>query len=249
MQRIQQLHATYEWHLGIGVSLPMLVPPLKRVEVFAADFEVSPSPVRPAPWEEQDGWTLESVTDWLVRLVQSDISFIAGINHRLSFPTAFCNDRNLHSWVDVLEASLTDASPCRSFRGFPDNRRQTEQWGNSLTCMFTKRIDNLYADARLFDLKWLKLLRDQTFGKLHIWPFDGWTPSPGQSVLVECYAPCNGIAFPDCYERAGEQNAYMMTKWLARLDGKNMMADYLCPHLPENVCKDAGMEGWILGVT
>lgn len=249
MLRIQQTKMTFDWHFGIAVSLPMLVPPLKRVEVFATDCEVSPSPVRATPWDEHNGWTLEGITDWLVRLVDSEISFIAGINHRLSFPSPFCEDRNLLTWLDVLAASLTDNSPCRSFSGFPDNRRQTERWGTSLTSMFNLRTESLYADARLFNLSWLKSLRDRTHEKLHIWPFDGWSPNPGQSVLVECYAPCNGIAFPDYYKREGEQNAYIMAKWLARVDLHRVMKDFLCPKLPDQVRQDAAREGWILGVT
>ena len=36
-------------------------------------------------------------------------------------------------------------------------------------------------------LPWLRYLRQRLVGRVHFWPFDGWTPPPGRSVIAEVY--------------------------------------------------------------
>ena len=36
-------------------------------------------------------------------------------------------------------------------------------------------------------LPWLLSLRNQCGSKLHFWPFDGWKPPHGRSVIAEVY--------------------------------------------------------------
>lgn len=36
-------------------------------------------------------------------------------------------------------------------------------------------------------LPWLRYLRQRLGARVHFWPFDGWTPPPGRSVIAEVY--------------------------------------------------------------
>lgn len=97
-------------------------------------------------------------------------------------------------------------------------------------------------------IPWLKWLRDQGNDRLHFWPFDGWEPAAGKSVIAEVYPSI----FRKRYERGGrtadEQDAYATARWMADMAARGALADFFSPPLIDTERAVASREGWILGV-
>ena len=59
----------------------------------------------------------------------------------------------------------------------------------------------------------LKRLRDEAGGRIHFWPFDGWVPALGKSVVAEVYPSIFRNRYPTEGRTADEQDAYAVACW------------------------------------
>jgi hypothetical protein len=97
-------------------------------------------------------------------------------------------------------------------------------------------------------IPWLKWLRDQAGDRLHFWPFDGWTPAPGKSVIVEVYPSLFRKRYPQEARTADQQDAYATARWLTNMATQGALAGYFAPPLTVAERAVADLEGWIFGV-
>lgn len=97
-------------------------------------------------------------------------------------------------------------------------------------------------------IPWLRHLR-QRRPHLHFWPFDGWDPAPGASVITEVYPkPWSGLY--DSGDRTPDQHgAFAVASWMRDASRRGIVGDCLKAPMPESVAATAQVEGWILGTT
>jgi hypothetical protein len=97
-------------------------------------------------------------------------------------------------------------------------------------------------------IPWLRHIRQQSTGRVHFWPFDGWHIPDGRSVVAEVYPALWNRSFPTEGRDTHQQDAYSIAAWMRRADGDGTLSDVFHPQLEEDQQQTADIEGWILGV-
>lgn len=97
-------------------------------------------------------------------------------------------------------------------------------------------------------IPWLKWLRDELGGAVHVWPFDGWAPPPGKAIIAEVYPSIFRKRYPREGRSGDEQDAYATARWMADMAARNALGDCFDPPLSPAERAIAEREGWILGV-
>jgi len=96
-------------------------------------------------------------------------------------------------------------------------------------------------------IPWLLYLRRQLQNKVHFWPFDGWLPPAGRSVITEIYPSLWSRLFPKGTLNSHQQDAFASVAWMQQQDSQNWLSQCFNIELPAAVRKTAQIEGWILG--
>ena len=97
-------------------------------------------------------------------------------------------------------------------------------------------------------LPWLHFLRSRVTAPLHFWPYEGWQPSMGHSLLTEIYPSLWSKLYPHQNRTPDQHDAYVASRWLQETDQKGELPPYLHPELTLEEEQIARFEGWILGV-
>ncbi len=97
-------------------------------------------------------------------------------------------------------------------------------------------------------LPWLRRIRQQTEGQVYFWPFDGWAPRAGCSVVAEVYPALWNRSFPSEGRTSDQHDAWSVAEWLRRADVDGGLAKFLNPNLSAEDLEVAEVEGWILGL-
>ena len=256
--------AKFDLYVGIdysGAGTPQSE--LEEIQIFQVQHGQEPQKVtRPGP---QPGdvlsWSRESVAEWVIALATSGGLFILGIDHALSFPQQYFERFGLLDWELFLQdfshhwpthqpgATVQGLREGNERVGDPSWLRLTEIWSRSAKSVFRFGIPGQVAPATHAGIPWIEHIRAESNRTVHFWPFDGWVPPNGASVILEAYpALVNGR-----YETAGrtqhEHDAYSVAKWLKRLDHLGALGCFFDPPLLGRERRRAGREGWILGVT
>lgn len=196
---------------------------------------------------------------------------MVGIDHCFSFPWSYFQRYGLNSWPAFLDdfsqhwptredhVHVDDVRDGRMVRecGVPkpgqriggnQEFRIAERWTSSAKSVFQFDVQGSVAKSSHAGIPWLKWLRDQAADRIHFWPFDGWTPEIGKSVILEAYPSM----FRRRYQRDGrtvdEQDAYATSRWMADMDARGALADFFLPPLSDTERSIARCEGWIFGV-
>lgn len=157
-----------------------------------------------------------------------------------------------HVYVDfVRDGNLYrsgDAPPPGTRTGNSDDFRLTERWTSSAKSVFLFDVQGSVAKSTHAGIPWVRWLRDEAGGQLHVWPFDGWAVPADKPVLVEVYPS----VFRNRYEREGrtadQQDAYATARWMCEMQGRGALLDCFGPPLTLAERAVAGLEGWIFGV-
>lgn len=248
---------------------------LKGLQVYAAQAVAQEPEVWRCPKLSNNGqtvnWTRREVAERLLQEANNGTRFLAGIDHGFSMPMGYFARYGLESWPQFLDDFVLhwpthgdhvyvdfvrdgnlfrsgDAPPPGSRTGTADEFRLTERWTSSAKSVFLFDVQGSVAKSTLAGIPWLKWLRDQAGDRLHFWPFDGWAPAPGKSVIVEVYPSI----FRNRYSRDGrtadQQDAYATAKWMANMATQGALAGYFAPPLSVAERAVAELEGWIFGV-
>lgn len=132
--------------------------------------------------------------------------------------------------------------------GANNDFRLCERWTSSAKSVFLFDVQGAVAKSSHAGIPWLKHLRDEAGDKIHFWPFDGWVPALGKSVVVEIYPSMFRKRFADEGRSADEQDAYAVARWMAQMNQRGVLGGYFAPPLSEAERVLAAREGWILGV-
>ena len=236
------------------------------IQVYRGSGGRSVRIVRPAASsaKQHRNWCRREVAEWLIRTIRQQ-RIVAGIDHGFSFPASYFRKYSLTCWHSFLDDfchhwptdrdDATVDSIRKAYAGPPDRMggsreyRLTEQWTSSAKSVFLFDVQGSVAKSTFAGLPWLKQIRDQVGELVHFWPFDGWQPPEGKSVLAEVYPSVFRRRYPPRDRTVDQQDAFGVASWLADCDQRNLLDRYFEVPLTESERKLADLEGWILGVT
>ncbi len=247
---------------------------LKGLRVYLADGTVGPGENGPVtevlpPGGTSRYWSRRGVATWLVEQLElarsTQCPVIIGIDHGFSFPRqyfethglapdwpAFLDDFQHHWPTDELETSVDsirrDArSPGAARMGSSRWRRICEQRVGAKS-VFHFDVPGSVAKSTHAGLPWLRQLRRQSGGQIHCWPFDGWKPEVGRSLVAEIYPSLWSRDHALAGRTPDQHDAWVVATWLQQADLTGELRGCLQPALGEEERQIASYEGWILGV-
>jgi hypothetical protein len=204
-------------------------------------------------------WTRRGVADWLQARLAEDTPTLVGIDHGFSFPLAYFERHQLpldwpaflkdfhHHWPTDA-ASVESLRPHATRTGNSRWRRLCEIRSGSAKSVFHFDVPGSVAKSTHAGLPWLLRLKQQLGPRVHFWPFDGWQPPPGISVLAEAYPSLCNKSFPTDGRTPDEHDAFSIAAWMRQTDAQGELDHYLNPPLTPEERITANIEGWILGV-
>jgi hypothetical protein len=258
---------SFQRYIGIdysGAETP--TSSLKGLRVYNADTQSPPIEVLPPPGSKKY-WTRRGVAEWLVQRLGEDRSTLVGIDHGFSFPVkyferyglphdwpAFLDDFHRywptdedHTYVEFVREGTTGDGAART--GDRRWRRVTEVRAGAAKSVFHFDVQGSVAKSTHAGLPWLRYIRERVPGRVHFWPFDGWTPPPGRSVIAEVYPSLWSRSFPSEARTSDQHDAWSVAEWMRCSDLDGTLARCLAPSLTPSDRAAATLEGWILGVT
>lgn len=237
---------------------------LKGIRVYMAD-PANPPLEAPPPPSLRKYWTRRDLAEWLASLLGDGIPTLVGIDHAFSFPLkyfekhrlpldwpAFLDDFCRHwptdednVYVDFIRDGVEGNGAARS--GHRRWRRLTEM-GTGAKSVFLFDVIGSVAKSTHAGLPWLRYMRRQLDERLHFWPFDGWTPPAGRSVIAEVYPSLWRKDYARDARDPDQHDAYVVAAWMQRVDGEGSLPGFFHPVLSPAEREIARIEGWILGL-
>lgn len=205
------------------------------------------------------------MAQWLVNQLADGVPTIVGIDHGFSFPEAYVQAHGLSpDWRAVLadfhQHWPTDVAQVR----VDDVRRGAigqgqQRWGQArwrrlceIRCgaksVFHFDVPGSVAKSTHAGLPWLIYAQRELSERVHWWPFDGWQPAPGRSVIAEAYPSLCHDHYPRADRTPDQHDAYSLAMWLKDTDQRDELAAHFSPALSSAQQTVAALEGWILGV-
>jgi hypothetical protein len=206
-------------------------------------------------------WSRKEIASWLIDRANAEPTFIAGIDHGFSFPLSYFQRHGLESWQSFLDDFcdhwptdndhtyidfIREQKPSRT--GSSHELRLTEKWTSSAKSVFQFDVQGQVAKSTHAGIPWLRRIKQAAGGKVHLWPFDGWSVPEGKSVIAEVYPSLFTKRYPGASRTADQQAAYAVARWLSECDAQGFLQRYFDPPLTADEKRIADLEGWILGI-
>ena len=260
-----------KFDLCIGIDYSGAKTPLSRssaLQVYESRVDEEPKPLlSPSSIGKlRRNWCRLEIANWMADRVRQNTPFIAGIDHGLSFPISYCKRYGLRSWdqflidftlhwptdrddsyVDAFRQQSNGAASKRT--GSNKEFRLTERWSSSAKSVFQFDVQGSVAKSTHAGIPWLLRIRNDFGDRVHFWPFDGWTPPEGKSVIAEIYPSIFRNRFPRQERSCDQQDAYSVARWLSETSQAGFLDRYFNPPLTDDERETADLEGWILGIT
>jgi hypothetical protein len=234
---------------------------LPGLQVYVSPIGGSPARHAPAVHSlgSATGWSRAGVAQWLAEVISGPERVVIGIDHAFSFPASYFEQYELKSWDEFLEDFIAQmpthsegatvrAMRSRTRKGEKTDLRLCEKWTSSAKGVFEFDVPGQVAASSHAGIPWLHTLRTECDSRLHFWPFDGWTPRAGKSLVVEVYPSILRNRYAREDRNGDEQDAYAVARWLSELVERGDLDRYLDPPLTEAERHQARLEGWILGI-
>jgi hypothetical protein len=237
---------------------------LPGLRLFAATYAEPPIEAPPPP-SPRKYWTRRGLAEWLAAELHSGPPTLVGIDHAFSFPLRYFEVHRLasdwpaflddfqrhwptdedHLYVDFVRDGSRGNGAART--GSSRWRRLAEERCRAKS-VFHFDVQGSVAKSTHAGLPWLRFLRAQLGSRAHFWPFDGWTPPPGRSVLAEIYPALWNRTFPTQGRNAHQHDAYSAARWMQESDAAGKLGEHFEPGLTPAERTQAALEGWILGL-
>ncbi|MFM2007262.1 MAG: hypothetical protein RLZZ09_2917 [Pseudomonadota bacterium] len=232
---------------------------LKGLRIYRAKAEGPIAEVTPPPGSGKY-WSRRGAAEWLLSCLHEPAPTLVGIDHGFSFPLAYFEEHRLpldwhhfledfqqHWPTDGCQVAVNDIRHGRARGGNARWRRLTERRCRAKS-VFHFDVPGSVAKSTHAGLPWLLHLRRHLGQRLHCWPFDGWQPSRGCSVVVEAYPALWNAGYPAEDRTPDQHDAHVIAAWLRKADQTGTLKDYWRPPLTSEEAELARIEGWILGV-
>jgi hypothetical protein len=256
----------FERYIGIdysGAQTP--TNSLRGLRVYQAQRCSPADEVLPPP-SPRKYWTRKGLAEWLVSTLEQSVPTFVGIDHAFSFPlsyfsecrlthewSAFLDDFQLH-WptdgddvcVDFVREGICGAGALRS--GNSRWRRLAERRARTAKSVFHFDCQGTVAKSTHAGLPWLRYVRQRLGPKVFFWPFDGFQPPVGVSVIAEVYPALWNKSFSRGDRTEDQHDAFVIAEWARRQDERNLLEPFFDPTLSEEDKAAAEIEGWIFGL-
>ena len=234
---------------------------LRGLQVFSAMKDKAPEKIKPYI-DKNWNWTRNEVANWCAQQLMTDKPIIIGSDQAFSFPLSYKKRYSISNWDHFLDdfhklwPTDQDNTSVESLRndnmrnGTSDEFRLTENWTISAKSVFQFDMQGQVAKSSHAGIPWLRFLRNHSelSGKVHFWPFDGFTIPHRISVVVEVYPSIFRRRYTKFYPSGDEHDAYCITRWLQEMDKRGVLSQYFNPPLTKDEMDQAKLEGWIFGV-
>ena len=266
-----------QFELFIGINYSGAQTPTSRVkalQLYAAKAGAKPEK-QLAPVTSNNNqlwnWTRKEIAEHLIGLARKGVRYVAGIDHGFSFPVSYFERHGLKSWPEFLADFVVHWPTDRDHvyvdfvrdgalarRGGPkpgarvgdhNEFRLCEHWTSSAKSVFQFDMQGSVAKSTHAGIPRLKRIREAAGERVHIWPFDGWTPGEGKAVIAEVYPSIFRKRYLPEKRTSDEHDAYCVARWLAESEARGILARYFDPPLTVHERALAAREGWILGIT
>lgn len=224
-------------------------------------LEIPPPPTQPG----RKNWSRRDLAKWLVDAVNDGPPTIIGIDHGFSFPMRYYEKHRIEpDWDAFLEDFVrhwpTDGHSCyvddirEGKIGKGAERAGASRWRRiaeeccGAKSVFHFDVQGSVAKSTHAGIPWLRSLRQETHGRAHFWPFDGWLPPDGKSVVCEIYPSLQSKRYPREKRNPHQQDAWAAATWLRESDASGALEQYFQPEMPSPMKSEMRVEGWILGV-
>ena len=252
----------FQRYIGIdysGAATPTTS--LKGLRVYSSTPTQPPREVSPTP-SRSKYWTRRGIAEWLSTELHEGPTALVGIDHAFSFPLRYFEAHRIrHTWPAFLEdfhhhwPTDGDAMTVEFIRrglgtlrlGDSRWRRLTELRARAKS-VFHFDVQGSVAKSTHAGLPWLLHLRRQLGQRVHFWPFDGWTPPAGRSVVAEIYPSLSSRNFAVEDRTPDQHDAYSAARWMREADAVEELDAYFHPKLSSEERSQAETEGWILGM-
>lgn len=236
---------------------------LKGLRVYQGVGDAAPEEVLPPPGPKRY-WTRRGLAEWLVETLDGQVPTIVGIDHGFSFPMRYFERHGLpHGWPEFLDDFCThwptdgkhtyvdfvrDGSVGNGAARWGERhwRRLTEEATGSAKSVFHFDVQGSVAKSTHAGIPWLRYIR-RARPELHFWPFDGWSPTPGASVIAEAHPRLWSTAYPQGDRTADQHDAHSIARWLQEAGTTGEIDKTFGAPVPESVAMTGQVEGWILG--
>lgn len=259
----------FERYIGIDYSgAEVATSSLKGLRVFAATPSAAPAevlPPPPVPPNQRRYWTRRLIAEWLAHELAGPTRSLVGIDHGFSFPLAYFHRHKLpHDWpaflddfqkhwptdedhlyVDFIRHGLHGNGAARTGNS---KWRRIAEVRTGAKSVFHFDVQGSVAKSTHAGLPWLRFIRNLLGDNVHFWPFDGWNPPQGRSVIAEVYPRLWKDLRPAGELTADQQDAYAVAAWLKREDAAGSLPGHFAPVLSSQDRETAEIEGWILGL-
>jgi hypothetical protein len=252
----------FENYIGIDYSgAGLAVKRNKALQVFMAAGNDKPIKIK-TDAESNWNWNRKEIALWCLEQLKNNEPIIIGIDHAFSFPYSYMRRYDISSWKHFLDdfhahwPTEQDNISVESLRknneriGKSGELRLSENWTSSTKSVFQFDTQGQVAKSSHAGIPWLRFLRNQPTlsGKVHFWPFDGFTIPRRSSTIAEVYPSIFRRRFSKENRSVDEHDAYSITRWLQEMDSRGVLSQYFNPPITKNEMDQAKLEGWILGV-
>lgn len=256
----------FERYLGVdysGAQTP--TSSLPGLRLYAATPTQPPVEVEPPP-SPRKYWTRRGLAEWLVAELRAGPPTLVGIDHAFSFPLRYFEKYHIppewptflddfqrhwptdddHTYIDFIRDGLRGDGAART--GNSRWRRLTEVRSRTAKSVFHFDVQGSVAKSSHAGIPWLRFLRRELGSRMHFWPFDGWTPPTGVSVIAEVYPALWSRSYPPESRNSHQHDAYAVARWMQQTDAGGLLSGYFQPALHPGERTLARLEGWILGL-
>jgi hypothetical protein len=202
---------------------------LRGLRVYEARSADPPAEVLP-PKSARKYWSRRGVAQWLIDRLREGVPTQVGIDHGFSFPRAyfdryglkddwfaFLDDFTRHwpadeddVYLDFIRDGVGGNGAAR--QGNSRWRRVVEQRTRTAKSVFQFGVPGSVAHSTHAGLPWLRAIRREFGARLHFWPFDGWSPPAGRSVIAEVYPALWSREFPIEGRTQDQHDAYSIAR-------------------------------------
>ncbi len=238
--------------------------PLSSIQVCLSAGKSAPHFVE-NPFRKSKHWSRTDLARWLDQTLEESKPVVVGIDHAFSFPQSYFGEKGLRDWDAFLRhferrwatrvKSVQDAMP--NPKPYPSREfRLTEKWTSSAKSVF--QLDGIGAVGKSTHagLPWLLDLRKKFQGRVHFWPFDGFSGWERKSVVAEVYPSIFRKRYREVIQKEFKemklstdmQDAAAVCLWLKEFDQRDLLTHYFNPPLTTKEQKCVIREGWILGI-
>jgi hypothetical protein len=241
-----------------GFGAPVTGPGFRRVigvDYSGAGKEDKTSPAITAWVSDRKGtrpldplrrWSRDALTDRLAEELAEGPVLVA-IDHAFAYSVEVLDRLGVRRWDD-LPKRLEGLGTLDRLREAVDHTpgwRLTDRWAPGTQDPLGIRTYRPVSHSTFKGIRQLGRLR--AMADFHLWPFDGWEPAAGGSVVAEGFPYLVRRRVPTMSGHRDEQDAAALAAFLGSRDRAGLLS--FRPPLTPAEARQARREGWILGLS